>query len=266
MPAQWLKCACLMLLVASMLGLLGACKGKPNQSRLRIAVASSVQHAMEELIVSYTKLNPEVEIAATYGSSGSFFAQISNGAPFDLYFSADTSYPARLVEAGFADKDSLEVYASGGLVVWAPTGSTVDVAGRGIQALLDEPRGKIAIANPEVAPYGKAAIEALTHFKMLDAVEARLVRGENVSQTMQFAESGAASVALVPMSLAIAAGAERGRMKPLTVDSYSPIGHATVIPSGSSMKRQARAFQQFVLSNAGRSVLKKHGLLPQEDE
>ena len=144
--------------------------------------------------------NPGVEVSATYGASGTFLAQIANGAPFDLFLSADAEFPAKAVEKGLADGAAFP-YAYGRLVVWVPRGTLPDLEKQGLAALAAPSVQKIAIANPDVAPYGRAARAALERAGLLDSVKDRLVMGQNVSQAAQFVESGNAQAAFLPLSL-----------------------------------------------------------------
>ncbi len=150
-------------------------------------------------MTEFATVHPEIAVATTYGSSGTFYQQIQNGAPFDLYLSADLSYPRQLVEAGLADEADLFEYAVGRLVVWAPLDSPVDPT-PGIPALLDPAARKVSIANPEHAPYGRAAVAALQTAGVYDAVAGRLVLGENVAQAAEFVQSGNAQVGIIALS------------------------------------------------------------------
>jgi hypothetical protein len=136
-----------------------------------VAAAANMKPAFEEIAKLFQARNPGVEVRSTFGASGTFFAQIANGAPFDLFLSADAEYPAKLVEEGLADGAAFP-YAYGKLVVWVPGGSKLDLEGRGLAALTDPSVRKIAIANPHVAPYGRAAQSAMEKAGILEAVEA----------------------------------------------------------------------------------------------
>lgn len=227
---------------------------------LQAAVAANFQYAFDDLVAAWLKQHPEQPIKATYGSSGSFFAQISQGAPFDVFFSANVDYPKRLAEAGLGDASTLQTYAVGHLVLWVRNDSPLDVAGRGIAVLTDPTVQKIAIANPEHAPYGKAAMAALDALGYTDAVRSKLVLGEDVAQAAQFAESGNADVALIPLSLARAPTlVDKGRYALVPVDSYEPIHQAVIVIGASEHKEAARAFIAFVLGADGRAILDRYG-------
>ena len=144
------------------------------------------------------------DVALTFGSSGNLTTQIRNGAPFDVFFSADEEYPKQLIAEGLADPNDLYRYAVGRLVLWVPNDSPLDLEKLGMRALLDTTIKKIAIANPQHAPYGRAAEAALRHDGIYDQIAAELVLGENVSQAAQFVESGNAQAGLIALSHALA--------------------------------------------------------------
>src|SRR5262245_7365792 len=130
----------------------------PGAGEVRVAAAADLKFALEDVVAAFGRARPEVTVKVTYGASGSFFAQISNRAPFDLFLSADVDYPRKLIEQGLADKDSEFLYAVGHLVVWSPSASALEVEKLGAKALLDPSVRKVAVANPRHAPYGRAAV------------------------------------------------------------------------------------------------------------
>ncbi|MGH9847924.1 MAG: molybdate ABC transporter substrate-binding protein, partial [Blastocatellia bacterium] len=170
---------------------------------LAIAAASDLNFAFKDLVVEFEKTTGQ-HVRLSMGSSGNFFSQIQNGAPFDLYFSADIAYPKKLEAAGLAVPGSLYRYAVGRIVVWVPARSSLAVEKLGMEALVDSSVRKIAIANPKHAPYGRAAVAAMQHFKVHDRIKDKLVLGENISQTAQFIESGASDIGIIALSLALA--------------------------------------------------------------
>ena len=147
------------------------------QRSVAVAVAANMKPAFEEIAARFQAAHPGVEVKATYGGSGNFFAQIANGAPFDLFLSADAEFPAKVAEKGLADGEAF-TYAYGKLVVWVPRSSKIDLDGKGLAALTDPSVQKIAIASPEVAPYGRAAKAALEQAGVVvkGAKEAALAR------------------------------------------------------------------------------------------
>jgi molybdate transport system substrate-binding protein len=224
---------------------------------LSIAAAANVKPAMDELERAFEAANPGVDVAVTAGASGAFFAQIKNGAPFDVFFSADREYPAKLVAEGLGAGEI--VYAVGKLVVWTPKGSRVDVAGRGLRALADPAVRRIAVANPAVAPYGRAAVAALEAAGILGAVKDRLVLGQSVAQAAQFAETGAADAALVPASLALTPALAGGNVHPVPPEMHPRLEQSAVVLHRARDLELARAFLSFVTGPAGRAILARGG-------
>jgi len=230
---------------------------------VRIAAAADLQYAMEDLARQYEKHSP-VKLAVTYGSSGNFYAQIQNGAPFDLYFSADISYPQKLVEAGLAERDSLHNYARGRIVLWVARDFALDPALLEWKILEDPRVQKIAIANPEHAPYGAAAVAALKKAGEYDKVQAKFVYGENISQTAQFVQSGSAQVGVVALSLAISPAMRDGRRWEIPQELYPPLNQAVVILKSSQNQTAAKAFLEFLKSDTGRATLARYGFTAAE--
>src|SRR5262249_50683948 len=149
---------------------------------VRVAAAANLKSAFDEIAVEFQKEHPDVRVSVTYGSSGNFFAQIINRAPFELFLSAHVDYPRQLVEQGLAEKNAEFVYAAGQIVVWVSNGSKLDPEKSGIQVLADASVRKVAIANPKHAPYGRAAQAAMKHLGVFEKVQDRLVLGENIEQ------------------------------------------------------------------------------------
>jgi molybdate transport system substrate-binding protein len=230
---------------------------------LRVAAAADLQFAMSDLASQYEK-KTGIKLEISYGSSGNFRAQIANGAPFDLFFSADAMYPEQLVAAGVADAPSLVVYGQGHLVLWAPADANLQLTQKGFAALKDPRVTKIAIANPEHAPYGRAAVAALQKAGLYEELKPKLVLGENISQAAQFAQSGNAQVGVLALSLTFAASMKGGDRWEVPADYYPPILQKAVIVSASQNKSAAKGFLDFVRSDEGRSILAKYGLAPPE--
>jgi len=229
------------------------------QSReLRIAAAADLKFAMDELAERYEK-QAAVKISATYGSSGNFFSQIQNGAPFDLFFSADIEYPRKLEAAGLAEQGTLYEYAVGRIVLWMPVKANIDLAKLGWRALLLGEIQKIAIANPEHAPYGRAAVAALQNAGIYEQVRGKLVYGENISQAAQFVQSGNAQAGIVALSLAISPTMKDGKRWEIPADSYPPIAQGAVVLKGARDKEAARTFMTFVKSDIGQKILERYG-------
>jgi molybdate transport system substrate-binding protein len=229
---------------------------------ITVAAAADLNYALNELANRF-EATSGVKVTLSFGASGNLYSQIQKGAPFDLFFSADEEYPKKLASAGIADVSSLRIYALGHLVLWVPNNSTFD-PGKLQMGLLTQPAvTRIAIANPQHAPYGRAAMAAIEHYGLKDKLAAKLVLGENVSQAAQFVQSGNAQAGLIAMSLAQSpAMASAGRFWVLPSDSYPELRQAAVIVSASTHKKAAQAFLDYVLSTEGAATLRKYGLTP----
>ena len=212
---------------------------------LTIAAASDLQTVLPEIAREFER-TAAARVTVSYGSSGTFFAQIQNGAPYDIYFSADIDYPRRLVASGHADASSLYQYATGRLVLWTRKDSGIDIRG-GLRSLSGARVTRIAIANPKYAPYGRAAEAALRYEKIYDAVQGKLVLGENISQTAQLVDSGNASVGIIALSLAVGPALRaRGTYTEIPAAAHPPIDQAVVIISASTRKPLAREFLAYL--------------------
>jgi molybdate transport system substrate-binding protein len=228
-------------------------------TQLSIAAAADLKFALDDLVRQFEEAHPAIKIDVTYGSSGNFFAQIQSGAPFDLFFSADIAYPRKVAALGLG-VDEVFSYATGRIVVWVPKDSPVAVDELGIQALLDPSVRKIAVANPQHAPYGQAAVAALKALNIYDQVASRLVYGENIAQTAQFVQSGAADAGILALSLAVAPQMRKvGRFWQVPLGAYPRIEQGGIILKSSKHLETARTFRDFILSNNGRQVLKDYG-------
>jgi molybdate transport system substrate-binding protein len=229
-----------------------------QQPPLRVAAAADLQFALKDIAQQYEQqTGNQVEI--TFGSSGNFFSQLQNGAPFDLFFSADIEYPDRLQQANLTEPNGLLKYAVGRLVVWIPADSKINLIERKWDALLDPSVQRIAIANPEHAPYGRAAVEALKRAGIYDKAQPKLVYGENISQAAQFVQSGNAQAGIIALSLALSPAMKTGQRWGVPVDQYATIEQAAVIMKTARDKEAARAFLAFVSSDRARSMLGNYG-------
>ncbi len=245
------------LLAASLLAPPAADTGGRGRS-LAVAVAANLKPAFEEIAAAWKARHPGLEVRATYGGSGNFYSQIANGAPFDLFLSADAEFPARIAERGLADGAAF-TYGYGRLVAWVPKGSPVDLERRGLAALADPAVKRIAIPNPRLAPYGRAAEAALRAAGVYPAVKDRLVMGENVSQAAQFVQSGNADVGFLPLSLTRTAPLSGGRTFLVPPAMHAPIEQGGAVLRGSKELDLARDLAAFVLGPEGRAVLSKYG-------
>lgn len=233
---------------------------------ITLAAAADLNAALSELAANYQKQTGKTASLA-FGSSGNLFNQIQNGAPFDLFFSADEDYSKQLVTAGLAEPSSLYRYAIGRLVLWVPASSSLDIEHRGMNVLLEPSAKKIAIANPQHAPYGRAAVATLRHFGIYERVADRLVLGENVSQAAQFVESGNAQVGIVALSLALAPALHgKGRYWEIPADAYPVLNQAVVILAHSAHKRDAAAFLEYLKTPEAIAVLQRYGFAVPEEK
>jgi molybdate transport system substrate-binding protein len=231
-----------------------------------VAAAADLKFALDEIVEAFRARHPNIQVRVTYGSSGNFFAQLSNRAPFDIYFSADVDYPRQLMAQGLADKDTEFLYAVGRIVVWAPSRSTVDLEGLGIKALLDPSVRKVAIANPQHAPYGRAAVAAMKTLGVYDQVQERFVYGENIAQTAQFIHTGAADIGIIALALALApALRDEGRWWEIPFEAYPRMDQGGVILPWAKDVEAAHSLRAFVLGPEGKHILRTYGFfLPGE--
>jgi len=230
-----------------------------TSSQLFIAAAADLSSAMREIGDGYTKKSG-VAVKLSFGASGAITQQIENGAPFDIFFSADMDYPRQLISHGDADSASLYEYAIGKLVLWVPADSPLDPAKQGMNILLDPSVKKIAIANPQHAPYGRAAVAALKHTGLYDRISNRLVLGENVSQAAQFVESGNAQAGFVALAHAVAPGIQgKGKYWEIPADDYPPLAQGVVIITRSQHKKEAAEFLEYVKTKEVAEILQKYG-------
>jgi molybdate transport system substrate-binding protein len=243
-----------------LVGLMSLTGTSSRAAELTVAAAADLKFAMDQLVTEFQTSQPGTTVKVAYGSSGNFFAQLQNRAPFDLYFSADIEYPRKLAEAGHALDTNVFPYAVGRLVVWVPKSSSVDLDTLGIQSLLAPSVRKVAIANPEHAPYGRAAVAAMKFLRVYEQAESRLVYGENIAQTAQFIQSGAADIGIIALSLALAPQMkDAGRYWEIPLDAYPKMEQGGIILSWTKEPIAARAFRDFVLGQHGREALNRYG-------
>ena len=225
---------------------------------LTVAAASDLVYCLEELNAAFRKMHPQADLKVTTGASGTIFAQIQNGAPIDVFLSADVKYPRELIKAGLAEEKSLTIYAIGHLVVWTNKDG-MDVSS-GLAALDAAALKKIAIANPEHAPYGRAAKAALEKAGLWDRVQGRLVFGENISQTAQFVETGNADAGIVALSLVMSPRlAKTGRWTPVPADAHPKLEQAAVLTKRGAANPLASEYLDFLGSKEAREVFDRYG-------
>lgn len=225
-----------------------------------VAAASDLTFAMNEVVANFEKATG-CTVRLSLGSSGNFLTQIENGAPFDVFFSADIAYPQKLESQGLAAPGSTYLYAIGKIVLWTRNGSGIDVS-KGFSVLRDPSVKKLAIANPEHAPYGRAAEEALRQAGVYDAVKDRIVLGENISQTAQFVESGNADAGIIALSLTLSPTMkDKGRAWNIPENLYAPIQQGAVAVRAAKNPRGAQQFLDYVRMPATAAILERYGFV-----
>jgi molybdate transport system substrate-binding protein len=242
--------------------LLTLCGPVVAAQQITVGAAADLNYALPEL-ASQFEAATGTKVVLSFGASGNLFSQIENGAPFDLFFSADEDYPQKLAASGKLDAATLRTYAIGHVVIWVPNNSGLDPEKSQMALLTQASVQRIALANPQHAPYGRAAMAVLDHYGMKDKVAAKLVYGESVSQAAQFVQSGNAQAGLIALSLAKSpAMAESGKYWEVPTNAYPELRQAAGVVSASQQKKAAQAFLDFVLSSEGERVLRKYGLTP----
>lgn len=230
-----------------------------------IAAAADLNFAFREIVAEYERKTGE-NVRLVFGSSGNFYSQIQNGAPFDLYFSADIAYPKKLIDEGLAVPGSLYQYATGRIVLWVLKESPIKIE-KGMEVLLDPEIKKIAIANPKHAPYGRAAVSAMEYYKVYDRVKDKFVFGENVSQTAQFVQSGNVDIGIIALSLALAPTVQSlGKYWLIPEEAHPAIDQGATIIKASKNQESAKKFLEHLRTPAMRAIMKRYGfVLPGED-
>jgi len=230
-----------------------------RSSGLVVAAAADLSSALKEIAASYeTKTGAKLKLS--FGSSGALTEEIKNDAPFDIFFSADMDYPHQLIASGAADAASLYQYAVGKLVLWVPADSRLDPEHQGLSVLLDPSVRKIAIASPQHAPYGRAAVAALKHAGLYTKIENKLVLGENVTQAAQFVESGNAQAGLVALAHAVAPGMQgKGRYWELPAADYPPLAQGVIVLERSQHKKEAADFLDYIKTEGAAQIFRKYG-------
>ena len=230
--------------------------------QIRVAAAADLKFALDEIATSFKQANPADEVDIIYGSSGKFFTQIQQGAPYDLYFSADIAFPRDLAQAGYAATE-VRPYAVGRIVLWS---ADRDASRMQLADLTDPTITRIAIANPRHAPYGQRAEEALRAAGLWEQLEPKLVFGENVAQTAQFVQSGNAQVGIIALSLALSPTlVTMGGYGPIPDHLHQPLEQGYIITKRAADKALARRFADHMGSATARAVMTRYGfVLPGE--
>jgi molybdate transport system substrate-binding protein len=233
-----------------------------HAEKITVAAAADLKFAMDEIATTFKKANASDEVEIIYGSSGKFHTQIQQGAPYDLFFSADIAFPRELAKAGLAASE-VKPYAFGRIVLCS---ASMDASKMTLDSLLDAKITRIAIANPKHAPYGKRAVEALRASGLWDKVEPKLVYGENIANTAQFVQTGNAQIGIIALSLAVNAElADKGGYWLIPEKLHQPLEQGYVITKRAESNALAKRFADYMSSPSARTVMTKYGfVLPNE--
>jgi molybdate transport system substrate-binding protein len=252
------------ILAALAIAGVASCRKEASRSvELRVAAAADLARALPEIAVAFEKATG-VKVTVTFGSSGLLAKQVQEGAPFDVFFAANAAFVEEAVKSGACKAETLAPYAEGRIVLWSKKDAPIAPAAS-IADLGDERFTKIAIAHPEHAPYGRAAVEALQKAGVYDKVKPKLVFGENVQQALQYAQSGNVEAAIVALSLVMFT--EGGTWIPIDPALHGPLRQSLAICGDRKDKAEASAaFTAFVTASNGRAIMRKHGfVLPGEN-
>jgi molybdate transport system substrate-binding protein len=226
--------------------------------KLFVAAAANFVYVLDPLNAQFKKLEPETEVTVVTGSSGNLVAQITNGAPYDLFLSADMQFPEALIKSGYGEKASLTRFAVGRLVLWTtkPGLELSSVA----NAVRSPAVQKLALANVETAPYGRAAKEALVKLGVWTAAGPKIVTGENITQTAQFVETGNADAGFVAMSLVLSPKLKnKGAWIEVPAELYAPLDHGAVITKHGRVNAAAKRYLLFLHSAEAREIFARFG-------
>lgn len=256
-PQAFARLAALALLVGGL-----TVPSAAHGDKVTIAAAADLKFAMDEIAASFRAANPADEVDVIYGSSGKFHTQIQQGAPYDLYFSADIAFPRALAKAGLAASE-VKPYALGRIVLWS---STIDATKLTLASLTDPKIVRVAIANPKHAPYGRRAEEALRASGLWEKIESKLVYGENIAQTAQFVLTGNAQVGIVALSLALASElASKGSYWLVPSELHEPLEQGFVLTRRAAANPIAKRFADHMGSGPARAIMVRYGfVLPGE--
>lgn len=222
---------------------------------VKVAAAANLRFVFDEIKASYSIANPQATVIANFGSSGALLQQIMNGAEFDLFMAADNSFPIKLKNHGAASGE-IQTYALGKLVLWS---NTIDVS-KGLEMLIDPSVKRIAIAKPDLAPYGDRALEVLKSSGLYEKVKDKIIYADNISQTAQFAQTGNAEVAFLAMSL-ILTPEMKGSIYVIDCKLYKPVEQALVMVKSSKINPEVAKFMNFVLSETCKPIFEKNGYI-----
>jgi molybdate transport system substrate-binding protein len=237
------------------LTLLVATLSVPAQ-KVNVAAAANLRYVLEEIKTAYVKQNPKAKVNLTFGSSGTLVQQIMNGANFDFFMAADNEFPVKLKEKGLTT-GTMSTYAVGKLAIYS---TTLNVEKKGLEVLKDPAVKKIAIANPETAPYGERAMELLKSQKLYDGLKSKIVMADNISQAAQFAFTGNTEIGFIALSLALAPDmVGKGDYYIVPQNMYKPIEQACILIKTAVLNTEAAKFKKYVLSPATKAIWEKYG-------
>jgi len=226
-----------------------------NSQTIRVAAAGNLRYILEDIKARYLENNPKSKIEITIGASGALTQQIMNGAAFDFFMAADTRFPQKLKEMA-CTSGNIKTYAYGKLAIWS---NTLDVS-RGIDILKDSRVNRIAIAKPQIAPYGEKAVQCMKYYKVYESSKSKLVYADNIAQAAQFAETGNAQVALIAYALVFGPEMKnKGNFYLLDSKSYKPVEQACVLLKRGAKNQEAIKFMNFVLSSECKPIFVKYG-------
>jgi molybdate transport system substrate-binding protein len=227
-----------------------------QRKEVLVAAAADLKFAMDSLVKVFSSASADVAVKLVYGSSGNFFEQITNDAPFDLFFSADVDYPQKL-EQQHKTLSAVQTYGTGQIVLWS---NKLDPTREGMNTLLLPSVTRIAVANPAHAPYGRRAEESLKYYKLYDKVRQKLVTGENISQTAQFVSTGAADIGIIALSLALSPQLQKeGKYWLIPETSHQPLRQGYVLLQHAKGNEGVQKFATFIASAKARAILEHFG-------
>jgi len=222
---------------------------------VKVAAAANLRAVFDELKSAYAQSNPKTNVSANFGSSGTLLQQILSGAEFDVFMAADNSFPTKLKDQGAASGE-IKTYALGKLVLWS---NTVDVS-KGLEMLTDPSVKRIAVAKPELAPYGDRAMEVLKSTGLYNKVKDKIIYADNISQTAQFAQTGNAEVGFLALSLTMTPDM-KGSVYVVDPKLYKPVEQAMILVKGWKTNPEGAKFMKFVLSAECKPIFKKYGYI-----
>ena len=245
-----------LLLLVFLAGCKPAVKPGAPTKEITVAAAANLSDAFAEVAKQFES-KTGTHVVLSFGATGDLSKQIENGAPFDVFASADREHVESLQKKNLLEPDTIAVYARGVLVLWAPPGSKLGLK------LLDQTTSpevtRIAVAKPDIAPYGRATVETLKSLHLWEKVEPKVVYGENVSQVKQYTATGNVDLAFIPLAL-VRPG--EGQFVRVPAELHQPIEQAICVPRDAEHKEAARKFVQFVMSTEGQEILKRFGYEP----